>query len=222
MITQSQYFDIEEYLQHECRVIEPDLLEELIDHFMNGIETVKLSEEDFIVAFEVVKADFGGEAEVRKIQRRYQVNALKTHAKGVFLELRSYFQKPFAWVTLICFTLVTTFIFYYKLQLVGWDRIHVWLGMISGSLFGGVFITMVFYFQNKVEFGSHGFQTRNWFTFLATQIITLIICIAGILAGLVVVPIYAQSMTAFFAMLGGLIIVAIFRYSHRELYPEYT
>lgn len=222
MITQSQYFEIEEYLKKDCRIIEPKLLEELIDHFMDGIEVARQSEDEFIEAFEVVKADFGGKVGVRKIQREWQINALKLHAKGLSHEVCSYFQRPYLWVTLAFCILVPVCVFYFNFRLIGWDRTPIWLGMVSGSLLGGGMIALVHYFQNKANFGSYGLQSRHWFTFVVSLVGTFLICIIGLLVGLITTPVYAQAMAAFFTLTGGLMFISVLRYSNRELYPEYA
>lgn len=223
MITQSQYFEIEDYLQQECGIIEPTLLEELIDHFMDGIEVARQSEDEFVEAFEVVKVDFGGKAGVGKIQREWQVNALKLHAKGLFLELCSYFQRPYLWVVLVLCILVPVLVFYFNLRLIGWNnKPNIWLGIGGGSFLGGGMVALVHYFQNKSDFGSHGLQSRHWFTFVVTLIGTFLICVIGLLAGSITMPVYAQAMASFFTLTGGLMFISVLRYSNRELYPQYA
>lgn len=222
MITQSQYFDIEDYLQQECRIIEPRLLEEMIDHFMDGIEGVKQSDDDFIAAFEAVKGDFGGKAGVRKIQRAWQLNALKVYAKGIAQEIETYFQKPFWWRTFLGCLFIGAFLYFFSFRFIGWEKPYMLIGGFAGGVSGIVLTVFSFLYKNKSDFGFYGLQARNWFSILMSISICLLALIYSLITYFFRQPAFVIPLTVVFVLLSSLLFIAVFRYSNRELYPEYA
>lgn len=222
MITQPQYFKIEDYLQQECRIIEPELLEELIDQFMDGIEAVRQSDDGFVEAFEVAKADFGGESGVKRIQREWQLNALKLHVKGVFLEMRRFFQKPFLWYTLLLTVSTVAIVFYLDVQSVEQKSMYKLLVFCGGILFASLFIATNFLFENKSEFGVYNLQTCNWFSILSCPFYLLAISPFSFAAFLASDPLIINLITVLGFVVFGLLFISILIYQNKKLYPEHT
>lgn len=220
MITQSQYFYIEEYLEKEVRLIESELIEELIDHFMDSISLIMEEGTSFKESFEIAKVDFGGKAGLRKIQRAYQVNTLKNYRAGIQAEFLSYFQWPYLWRTGLFAALATCVVFYFNLRLPSWTQSDFWAGMIDGGLIGAVFILFIFTLSNKLELGIFRPQARHWFSALCSLSLVALMVLAAALLYVFPYPLFSQLITLMLIISGGLAYLAIFRFSRRTLYVD--
>ena len=220
MISQSQYFDIEDYLQQECRIIEPALLEELIDHFMDGIQAIPESEENFEQAFESVKQDFGGKSGVRKIQRKWQVNFVKINSLKTVQELAGYLKPPKLYWLLMISTIIVAFIFYFKLSLPTGDTGFFLSSFVEGGVSALPLLFILFLIQNRFDFGFWGLQARNWYTII--WMFTLMALFVGSVYLVRIFPGFpnAQLITSVSAVFIGFLYIGTLRFSHRELYQE--
>lgn len=220
MITQSQYFDIEEYLEKECRIIEPKLLEELIDHFRDSIATKMQSEDDFLRAFEGAKVDFGGVEGATKIQRNYQWYAIKFHLRGTLQEFKSFFKKPYLPRTLAFCLVVSVFILHYNLRFFGWGESNFWDGGLTAGLAMPFLIIPLYMIQQKFDTGHFSLEARYWASSILTLLVSLPFSLCSALMNFVSDP-YAQIITLVYAIFGSLLYLAYALYAQRKLFPEY-
>lgn len=90
-ITQSQYFEIEEFFTEKCRLVETDFIKEMTDHFIDAIESKLTDSIPFDAAMELTIKDFGGLGVIQKMEWQFRNGFVKKQIRVLWSLAKSQF-----------------------------------------------------------------------------------------------------------------------------------
>ena len=93
-ITQGQYFEIEEFFTDKCRLVEAEFIQEMIDHFIDGIEMRMTETVSFEAALGQTIDEFGGVRSIRKMEWGFQKSLTRKLAREWWMAVREYAHRP--------------------------------------------------------------------------------------------------------------------------------
>ena len=147
-ITQGQYFEIEEFFTEKCRLVETEFIEEMVDHFTDGIEHKITDGVSFNSALEQTVEEFGGIKAIRKMQWEFQKAFVKKQIREWWALSKEYLKKPKIYRTISISLTVTLLTFYVCLFTSGHsDPKHFLSGFISGALIAPIVFVLAYFAQ---------------------------------------------------------------------------
>lgn len=105
-ITQGQYFEIEDFFTKKCKLVETEFIDEMMDHFIDGIEAKVKEGTSFESALIETSDDFGGVRLLRKMEWDFQKSSSKKEVKAWVNSVRSYFSTPKLYRSIVISALV--------------------------------------------------------------------------------------------------------------------
>lgn len=111
-ITQGQYFEIEDFFIKKCKLVETEFIDEMMDHFIDGIEAKINDDTSFESALMQTSDDFGGVPLLRKMEWNFQKSAFQKQIKAWINTVRSYFSTPKLYRSVMIFALVFVIAFW--------------------------------------------------------------------------------------------------------------
>lgn len=102
-LTPDQLAAIDHHLRKENWLLNEDLIAELTDHYVAGLEDRIANETTFKAALRDVHTSFGGRKGLLKMEKEYQVQTAKSNGRLVRQLFLSYFQRPRLSITFTLF-----------------------------------------------------------------------------------------------------------------------
>lgn len=109
-ITQGQYFEIQQFFIEKCRLVEEKFFQEMMDHFVDGIESQMAEGISFEKAMNQVVDNFGGVSSIRKMEWSFQKSFMKKQVKELWMIVGEYSSRPKLYRSIVIFIVVTILI----------------------------------------------------------------------------------------------------------------
>lgn len=135
MLTTDQLQAIDRHLRKENWLLNEELITELKDHYIAGIEERMAHGIPFDTAILEIYAGFGGRKGLLKMEEEYRKAQARNNGRIIRQRIASYFQLPRLGITCLLLLLV-----YYNMQTLAngltflWNTSWLYIGLLSGFI----------------------------------------------------------------------------------------
>ncbi|MVM38855.1 hypothetical protein GO730_17070 [Spirosoma sp. HMF3257] len=130
MPTLTQLTAIDQHLRKENWLLNEDLITELTDHYINGIDERLAQGMAFDVAIREIHSGFGGRKGLLKMEEDYQLSQTKNNGRIIREKIALYFRKPQLSITILI--LVYTSIRVLPDMFLNWGDSWIFISLLGG------------------------------------------------------------------------------------------